>query len=189
MTFPPDALLRLLRHNENIVGATYCKRTKDANGKYPTLGKLVPPRDGKIHDGLHDALLLPGGMLLVNCGVYRRIGPPYYMEAYRFPGADRLEAYKELLRNYFWQAPPEDALAELDGTKIGAWLRDFGEVGDNGEAAQSFSEDLWFIRRTIRCGFVPKCDVRLTGQMAHLAEVPITCLLGNEVIRLPMAAE
>ena len=187
MTFPANTLLRLIQHGEDIVGATYCKRVMDVSGKYPTLGKLVPPKDGILHDGLHEAILLPAGVLLINSNVFRKMGPPWFMEAYRFPGADRLDAFKRLMAAYFYVEPPAEVLSSLDGTKFGAWIAAFGEVGEGGESVQTFSEDLWFVRRARRCGFVAKCDLRLTGEVCHLGEISVSCKMGPEIVR--MAAE
>jgi hypothetical protein len=52
-----------------------------------------------------------------------------------------------------------------------------------------FSEDLAFCRRARRAGYQIWCDLRLTGETAHLGEIKVTCAMGPEIVRLAPAAE
>lgn len=176
MRFPPDTLMRLLNHGRDIVGATYNKRVANADGSYTTLGKFAGTRPDVMHPGLHEALLLPGGMMLVKADVYRKIGWPFFAMAYKIPGADGLDSFQKLMRAYFFEAPPEEALAELAGTKFGEWLRHGNVLGEYGEDVPTFSEDLFFCRRARRAGYKIWCDLSLTYEVAHLGEIPVTCL-------------
>lgn len=189
MKFPPDLLIRLLAWDQPVVGALYCKRVQDKTGKYPMLGRLVGPKPDVMDDGLHEALLMPGGLMFVRMEVYDTLGWPAYAFVYRWPGDDGLEAFKTMMRQYFSVEPPEDALAELDGTKFGEWLRTGYTVGEFGDPAMTFSEDLYFSRRCRKAGIKLFADIRLTGECSHLGEHEVTCLLGPEIVRLQDAAD
>lgn len=80
MSFPPDALLRLLAHDKDIVGATYNKRVPP----YETLGKAkgVVPAAGAPVSGLVDMLFMPGGFMLTKLSVYEKLPYPWYFELY-----------------------------------------------------------------------------------------------------------
>ena len=65
MKMPPDTLLKLLRHQTDIVGATYSKRVKDPSGQYPILGRLKGIAPVAPGSPLFEASLMPGGVMLV----------------------------------------------------------------------------------------------------------------------------
>ncbi len=71
MVFPPSALIELLGHHKQIVGAVYCKKI----APFEMIGKL-----GHADGRLKPAEYLPGGCMLVSMDVYRKIGWPYYFE-------------------------------------------------------------------------------------------------------------
>jgi hypothetical protein len=77
MTFPQDALQRLLAHDKDIVGAFYNKRKPP----YITVGHLLKPVDIS-KGGLHQADLMPHGLCLVKREVYERLPAPWYVEGY-----------------------------------------------------------------------------------------------------------
>jgi glycosyltransferase involved in cell wall biosynthesis len=80
MVFPPDGLERLMKHNLDIVGATYNRRVKP----YDTLGVWEPfdlKPDGTF--GVVKASKAPTGFLLIKADVFRKLkGPPWFFEAY-----------------------------------------------------------------------------------------------------------
>lgn len=171
MRFPPDTLVRLLKHNKDIVGATYNKRVPP----FDTLGKLKgEPRPISGKD-LHEALLLPGGMLLVKMEVYKKLGWPWYFESYRWPADDRLTAFKGLLKDYFRDMPPQDVLDSLDGSPLGDWISQNYELGEFGEDFPVFSEDLSFCRKARKHGYQIWCDFELTQQVRHIGTAEIPC--------------
>lgn len=172
MKFPPDTLIRLMRHDKDICGCVYNKRVPP----FETLGKLIGPKPEVMDGSLHEAALLPGGMILVKMDVFRRIGYPYYAECHRFPQKDGLEAWKSLMRNYFTDAPPEEYLAELDGTRLGEWLRTGNSFGLDGETYPNWSEDLYFCRRARRAGFRIWADIALSWELVHLGTLEVTTL-------------
>lgn len=168
---PPDALVRLLRHDKEIVGATYNKRVPP----YETLGKLAGPRPENLDGGLHEALLLPGGMLLVKADVYRRLGYPWYAEAYQWPGADGFERFWNMASEIFWQKPPAELSASIAGTAFATWMRDNYRLGEFGEDFTLLSEDLFFMRKARRAGYRVWCDLSLTYETIHIGVTEITC--------------
>ncbi len=74
MRFPADTIARLWGHRKAVVGATYRERQEP----YRYLGKFRDAVDEEATEGLKPAELLPGGMILVNMEVYRRLPPPWY---------------------------------------------------------------------------------------------------------------
>lgn len=77
MTFPSDALERLLSHDLPIVGCAYSKR----DGK----GVVASSADGKQlttipKDGVHKAKVLGFGLILIQRSVYEAMEMPYFYE-------------------------------------------------------------------------------------------------------------
>lgn len=89
MTFPADALLRLLAHEKDIVGATYAKRVPP----YETLGHFLGEAR-QLEGGLIEADFMPGGFLLINADVFRKMTDPererqlWFHEDYSDTGPD-----------------------------------------------------------------------------------------------------
>jgi hypothetical protein len=74
-TFPKETILRLLKHDLPIVGATYRKR------EAPLYQFMLPCLDGKIQedrDVVDNLAYLPGGCHLVRKEVYQVMEWPYY---------------------------------------------------------------------------------------------------------------
>jgi hypothetical protein len=170
---PADALLRLLNHQKDIVGATYNKRVPP----YETLGRLLgekPTLEEYEKGGLYRADLMPGGFMLVKVSVYKELGWPWYFETYQWPGETGLDAFKEMLRHSYPEAPSNEVLSSLDGTPLAAWLNHVKDM----EAAKEwnyFSEDLAFCRKAIKAGKEIWCDVGLTFQLTHIGALEVTC--------------
>jgi hypothetical protein len=175
MVVPPDTIVRLLRHQKDIAGATYNRRTRP----YSTLGRLkgpAPQPEVLAKGGLVEAELLPGGVLLVRADIYRRLGWPWYAECYRWAGKDNLDAFKNQMREYFTKVPPDDVLASIDATPFGAWLMDNYEVAvDSGSPERYFSEDLFMIVKAREAGFTAWCDLDVTYATTHLGVMEVTC--------------
>ena len=189
MKFPPDALMRLLQHGKDICGATYNKRVADPQtGRYETLGRLKGPRPENIHDGLHEALLMPGGMMLIKADVYRKLKWPWYAECYRWEGDDGVEAFKALLRDYFVDSPPEEMLDDFGRTLLAGWLMDNYVMGEAREPFKYWSEDLFFARKARKNGFSLWCDIGLTYEMTHLGTLEVTTLKPTEEQKAMSAA-
>lgn len=175
MRFPPDAVMRLLSAQKDIVCATYNKRVPP----YETLGKMKGPKpeDADVTglSGLQEALLMPGGMILIKADVYRSIPQPWYFETYKFDGASGLDRIKSLVRNYFKDAPSDEVLASLDGTDFAKWMNENYLLGEMGEDYDLFSEDLNFCRKARRYGYQIWCDMELTYDVKHLGVLEVEC--------------
>jgi hypothetical protein len=78
VTFPADALQRLLAHDKDIAGAFYNRRTPP----YKTAGELEDTSIDIALGGLQKALTIPGGLILVRTDVYRKIASPWYFESH-----------------------------------------------------------------------------------------------------------
>lgn len=88
MTFPGDALRRLLGHSKPIVGATYARRREPYGVLgYAPDGAEIPPGA----TGLWPFARLPGGMLLIAREVFDRVPRPWFPVTYR-PETDDYES-------------------------------------------------------------------------------------------------
>ncbi len=74
MTFPRDALLKLLVRNVDIVGATYSRRTAPFN----FLGDILPEQPADAPKGLLEMARIPTGFLLVKTRVFEQLKRPYF---------------------------------------------------------------------------------------------------------------
>ena len=176
MKFPPDALIRLMKHDKPVVGATYNRRVRnEKTGKFDTLGRLKGERPQEMGSGLYEALLLPGGMIYVQSKVYRKIGWPYYFNTFLFPGSDGLEGFKTMIRETLLVPPSEEILDGLNETALGEWLRGNYAIGDGNPGSTTFSEDLAFCKKARRHGFEIWCDLGLTYEVSHLGEFAVSC--------------
>lgn len=77
MRFPPDALRRLLQHNEPIVGANYPTRRAPIlpTAERKDLGSLF---SGDEDEGLIEVTHCGLGVMLIDTNVFRSIGEPYF---------------------------------------------------------------------------------------------------------------
>lgn len=84
LTFPPNALHRLILHNQAIVGCTYARRSQ------PHDNLAVPLNKQPVHNasGLTAVDRLPTGFLLVRMDVFDKIRQPWF----RFPTIEATEA-------------------------------------------------------------------------------------------------
>lgn len=74
MTFPRTALLWLLLHRQDVVGATYPKRVPP----YTVLGTPVEPAAADAPARLIEMTRIPTGCLLIRMSVFERLSRPYF---------------------------------------------------------------------------------------------------------------
>lgn len=74
MTFPHDALLRLLVREEDIVGATYSRRTPPLT----FLGEIKQDQPADAPPGLIEMNRIPTGCLLIRMSVFQKLKAPYF---------------------------------------------------------------------------------------------------------------
>jgi hypothetical protein len=75
MIFPDDALLRLIAHDKDIIGANYRQRMPP----YSFTGWYDDDTDAHIMEpGLHRMKHLPAGFMLVRFDIYRKLAYPWY---------------------------------------------------------------------------------------------------------------
>lgn len=86
MTFPGNALIRLLSHNRDIVGANYRTRTPpyEAAGHYADRTKT----EALIQGGLHRMNHLPTGLMLTRFDIYRKLPAPWFEASLHGPRDD-----------------------------------------------------------------------------------------------------
>lgn len=82
MTFPHDALRRLLSHQKDIVGASYRMRREPYAAAHIEL-------DTPETESLRRVKRLPSGMLLVRMQVYEQLDLPWYRNPY-VPGTEEI---------------------------------------------------------------------------------------------------
>lgn len=78
MVFPHDTLIRLLRHNKDIVGATYCRRSPpyDVHGK--TLAAAENGMPLNVDTGLVEMVGMPTGILLTRRDIFKKLPKPWW---------------------------------------------------------------------------------------------------------------
>jgi glycosyltransferase involved in cell wall biosynthesis len=191
LTFPTDALLRLLAHKKDIVGATYNQRV----APFRTLGRLKV-RDGETpldtdarvaNGGIHEAGELPGGMMLIKTDVYRRMPWPWYYETY-YRDLDALKAFRDMLRDHMQVPMPRDLEDRLFCTPgLKEYLAD-EQANVKKVGTEYISEDINFCRKAQRYGYRIWCDLDLTWELQHIGKQHVTCRKPGSV-ELPQAAE
>lgn len=171
LVFPADALMRLLNHQKDIVGATYNKRVPP----FETLGHFLgEPRD-LGSGGLIEADFLPGGFLLIKTDVLQKLPQPWFFETYYRTPEDVMASWLGVLDDQFGDAPPtafKEQMAAIPGLRD--WLE--AQKVNRGEFdARYMSEDYNFCRKARKAGITVWCDLDLTFQLGHIGEQTVTC--------------
>lgn len=173
MRFPPDSLVRLMKANKAMVGATYNKRTPP----HTTLGHFIKKDlDRDIaKGGLIEADFMPGGLMLIKADVYRSMEYPWYFETYHWNGKSPLDSFVRMLQDWSTVEIPDSVLSSLYSIKgIREWLSEC-EPPEWMKKTRLMSEDYNFCRKVRRRGFEIWCDLDLTYEVGHIGEHIVTC--------------
>lgn len=129
MSFPADALTRLLAHGKPIVGASYIKRCEP----YNLLGaweRSVPA------SGLCEALELPTGCMLINTAVFAKLSYPWFYWEYGEKPGERNSEDLVFCRN-----------ARKAGVRIWADMSLTTELGHVGVKAYTVRDGIEYVAR------------------------------------------
>jgi hypothetical protein len=171
MAFNPDLALRLLKHEKDIVGATYPQRMPPyvTNGRFP---KGFGP-------GLAPADFMPFGAMLVKTEVFKKLPRPWFFESYKFDGtpAEQLTRALNSAANITLDPKFLDEMTDL----INRFYPIAGDGIDRPTAIRG--EDANFCREAIRHGYTVWCDTDLSRAMIHIGKQCVS--LGGALPGLP----
>ncbi|MCW3657549.1 glycosyltransferase [Burkholderia cenocepacia] len=104
LVFPRDTVARLIAHDKDIVGATYCKRVPP----YEVLGRTLTGERLEAASGLVEVAGLPTGCLLVRRSVFDALCRPYFRTpAHEDGDVDGMPAHIEGEDYYFCRVARE----------------------------------------------------------------------------------
>ncbi|CAB5083047.1 Anp1 [Burkholderia cenocepacia] len=104
LVFPRDTVARLIAHDKDIVGATYCKRVPP----YEVLGRTLTGERLEAAFGLVEVAGLPTGCLLVRRAVFDALRRPYFRTpAHEDGDVDGMPAHIEGEDYYFCRVARE----------------------------------------------------------------------------------
>jgi hypothetical protein len=169
MVFPADALVRLLQHKKDIVGATYARRAPP----YDMLGHL-PKGTDLVAGGLVEADVLPTGMLLVRADVFRKLKWPWFYETYhreRADGRSITEAFFDHLDDSFQEkVPGQMKNILLESPVFRKWLIKAHDLGDTDKSYPYIGDDYNFMLKARKAGYKIWCDLELTYNIGHIGD-------------------
>lgn len=73
MFFPPDSLNRLLKHDKDIIGALYNRRSFPVEGTHQPLVETPDPKTGLLR-----CLSIGTGLMLIKLEVFKKIPEPWF---------------------------------------------------------------------------------------------------------------
>jgi hypothetical protein len=171
LTFPPDALVRLLAHGKDVVAGTYNKRVPP----YETLGKLkgeVPPVEELLKGGLREADYLPGGFMLIRTEVFKKLAWPWFYETHNRHGSP-VDSFVGMVKDSFMLQPTQGVVDMLTMSKeLNTWLSETWPLEPGNRV---MSEDYNFCRKARFAGYQLWCDLDLTWQIRHIGEHSVSC--------------
>lgn len=158
MAFNPDIAMRLLKHEKDIVGATYPQRMPP----YVTNGRFW---DG-FGPGLTRAEFMPFGAMLVKTDVFRKLPEPWFYESYKFDGT----VVEQLSRAFECAANITLTSAFIREVKC-LIERHYPVTGTGaGRPTAIRGEDANFCREARQHGYTVWCDTDLSRQMLHIGK-------------------
>lgn len=173
MVVPPDTLIKMIRHNLDIVGATYNRRTPP----FSTLGHFLgkQPEEG-LTGGVHEVDYLPGGCMLVKPKVFKTIGWPFFFETYQWQISNRVGAFIKMISDWSFTDLPKEVEDEIRRSPaFKAWL-ETNESPVFMPGHRSMSEDYNFCRKVRKHGYKIFCDLDITFKTGHVGTQTVTCV-------------
>ena len=160
---PPDALVRLLKHDKDIVGCPYPMR------KWPH-ALVGLPKDTTKFEGLEPCHFLPGGCMLVRTDVYRKLKKPWYFESYEYAGGVRAQLEQiitDATNGAFGFGFPADVLRAALETIPDVYTA-------RQKLTRTAGEDTNFCWKAQRAGFTVFGDLDLMRELQHIGKLPIS---------------
>ena len=171
MVFPADAMMRLLEHDKDIVGANYARRSEP----FTMLGHPLVWRSDLPPGGLVEYEALPTGMLMIKADVFRKMPWPWFYETYHRDQADGrhpIEAFFDHLEDNFLMDLPEDIEIELRHNKdLMKWVTECSNQKWRPDPKYPYiGDDYAFCLKARRFGYKVWCDFDLTYMIGHIGE-------------------
>lgn len=158
MRIPPDVILRLLRHQKAIVGCFYSQRIPP----HDAVGTLLNKPDAV--SGLHEALKLGSGCLLIKASVYREMPYPWYHEIFRWDG-NAIQSFQNMLAATSMVRPAPEVLDRMiKDPGVREWL----EANHAAMKVGMIGEDYAFCKKVRERGCKILVDLDLSRSIGHI---------------------
>jgi hypothetical protein len=173
MIVPDDAMIRLLKHDKDIVGASYARRSPP----FDMLGK-IPKGTDLAAGGLVEADFLPSGCILVKADVYKKMKWPWYYETYHrdvADGRDLCDSFFDHLEDSFNAKVPLNLRDLMLATGLDDWIEQNVPVNGMTDENPYINEDFCFIHKAKRLGYEAWLDLDMTYEIGHIGTQIIAC--------------
>lgn len=173
MMSKPDVLLQLLKHDKDIVCATYNRRVPP----FSTLGHLAGAYKDLSSGGLHEAVVMPGGVMLIRASVLKALGYPWFFETYEWDAVSPVSAFMKMLSDWsLVDMPLEIRSSLLANPGLVKWLDDNRTYRAlHFQESRMISEDYNFCRKATKAGYKIWCDMDVTFETAHIGDNIVPC--------------
>ncbi len=162
LQFPPDTLLRLMSHDLDIVGSTYCQRA----APYSIMGNFVDADKDKDWGDtiLAETEYLPGGLVLAKAKVYEAVKAPWYEDYYNLETQRLIAAVRK------WRTGGSSDLVQTELIAV------FDKY-DESNPTDRLGEDVDFCTKARAAGYKVWCDLVLTDAVTHIGQVHVRAKL------------
>lgn len=156
----PAAILKLIEHDKDIVGATYPKRRKP----HDMVGRPLHPEE--VNHGLHEFEFMGFGLMLVKADVFRKIKQPWFFETSGYNGWSKNRLTEMLLDNIFMDEMKH--IPREVAEDIALYAMRHPEVMNAKPLSAQVSEDVNFCRKARGLfGYKIWCDMDITRKIMH----------------------